>query len=267
MSISGREGVGKTSFSLWCCNQWLNQGKRIMYFTNEQTQEELLKILAANKLRLDSIAIRNKKVSEADWKRCVQYWRDFPSDKFLILDQKQGVHATSIQAHYLQHKPDIIVVDNLNQINSEDPREPRPLVIKKFVEDVHSIVKNKKHEVGAVLLSHLNAEYKKNRDGRPDINNIAESAALRREAHTSLLLHWGWYDQHGLSDEEKHKLMEDNKLFPENLYLVIVAKARNGKPGVSKLNVDMKFGSFSEWIEGVQPSEQVKEQPESWDNP
>jgi len=31
--------------------------------------------------------------------------------------------------------------------------------------------------------------------------------------------------------------------------------------------VDMKFGSFSEWIEGVQPSEQVKEQPESWDNP
>jgi replicative DNA helicase len=234
-----------------------------MYFTNEQSKMELLKIMAANKLKLDSMAIRNKRLREEDWNACLKYWEEFPADQFEILDQKQGVQATSILAHYAQTKPDIIVVDNLNQINATDPREQRTLVIKRFVEDLSTI--SKKNRVGVVLLSHLNAEYKKNKDGRPDINNIAESASLRREAVTSLLLHWGWYDQKNLSDEEKAKLEKKGILYPENLYLVIIAKARNGKPGYAKLQVDMKYGSFAEWNPHAPVATTQEVLDEKWD--
>ena len=254
MSISGREGVGKTTFSLWCCTQWLKQGKHIMYFTNEQTKEELLKILAANKFRLDSMAVRNKKLSETDWANCLKYWKEFPEDKFEILDQRQGVLVTSIAAHYLKTKPDIIIVDNLNQINSADPREPRHLAIKRFVEGAHAVVKNVKNEVAIVLLTHLSRDYKKNKNGWPDINSIAESASVAREAHTSLLLHWPWYDERAA---EASKEKEEKKEVPkhaENEYYVIIAKARNGRPGHAKLEVDMKYGFFEGWFQGATPS-------------
>lgn len=252
MSISGREGVGKTTFSLWCCTQWLKQGKHIMYFTNEQTKEELLKIMAANKFRLDSMAVRNKEVNEIEWAACLKYWEEFPVDKFEILDQREGVLVTSIAAHYQKTKPDIIVIDNLNQINSADPREPRHLAIKRFVEDAHTVVKH--NEVAIVLLTHISRDYKKNKNGWPDINSIAESASVGREAHTSLLLHWPWYDERAIEASKEKDGKKEEPKHAENEYYVIIAKARNGRPGHAKLEVDMKYGFFEGWLGGLTPS-------------
>ena len=235
--IGGQDKIGKSSIALFFTMQWIKQGKSVVYFTNEQSKECLKIRLASQLLGYNFANAMEGRLSEDEHSRLVAKTMEIESMPLTIIDTGEGTNSMTIKEKYLEHKPDIMIIDNLNQLKSKNTFQKRNELVKEFVEEVHTICKE--NPVCIIVISHLQREVAKHKYSWPTKDNLAESASIQREVDLVLLLAWPWLEQQSLPIElrkDTHK---------EDEYFVIVGANRNGPTGLASCAVDIRVGKFS----------------------
>lgn len=238
--LAGRQKVGKTSIALFWTLKWIREGKTIAYFSNEMRRESILCKMAGQQMGMPTQDIMEGNISADDMARLKVWIAELESHDFRIYDGGEGRDSMGIATKYHkanpQKKPDIIIIDNLHQLTSSDPRIPRHEHVRNFCQEMRLLTTT--NPVAVIMVCHCNRDVKNNKFAIPTMFNIAESDSIGRDVDIALLLSWPWKELQRIPQEERQGK------YTENQFFVNVGANRYGPDGLVELSVDPVRGTF-----------------------
>jgi replicative DNA helicase len=122
----------------------------------------------------------------------------------------------------------LIVVDYLQLLRPENPKEPRYLQVGQSAKRLKELAREA--NVPVLCLAQLNREVETRKDGRPMLSDLRDSGEIEQDADIVLLL---------------HRLDADDR-DPVHRVDLIVAKQRNGPTATVELDYHRAFTRFEE---------------------
>ena len=226
--IGGRPGHGKTTLALNIISRMVNAGLKVLFFSREMTNIEILKKLIA--LESGNISITSLRTGE------------FKSDEefALVLEAKEHVSqvygdngfelfdnvpdmATAMSI-INKVKPDVVFDDYIQLIKTDSRIEQRRLQIEYIVHNYKWLAKTQKCCI--ILLSQLNRMMESRKSLEPRLSDLAESGAIEQVAENVFFV---YYD---------YKVHLENSEAGPNSIRVICSKVRYGNSGKVNLGYD-----------------------------
>lgn len=246
-SIGARPSVGKSAFTLQVAIAVAKQRKKVLYFPLEMSKIQTIERMMFSEMLNDVLddqstanqmipyqRIRTGQIYEDDWKRISHI-----SHRVDDIEQRgcfeiyEGINdIDTISALVKAHKPYMIVIDQLEQLNAKkmfrDKRE-------RFSYMTSTLKRLSMTENVAVWLA-----CQVNRDAnndRPTLANLKESGSIEEDSDNVILLH-RVLEEH-MGDGVKSKASWSNNLRPVEIHL---AKQRSGETG--KINTKFYANGF-----------------------
>lgn len=218
--VAGRPATGKSILGVQALLAVARSGRTaVLYSLEMDRRRDLNPRLMANLAGVNLRAIREKKLTDADWAKLSAAAPEFASLPILWSDRPDrtpSVISQRIGALKRQH-PDlgVVVVDYLQLVTPDSTKGNRQ-------EDVASMTRSlklaaKRHGVPIVLLAQLNRGSEKREGRRPELTDLRESGAIEQDADIVLLLH----DPAPTSPDRAGEID------------IIVAKQRNGEANLT----------------------------------
>ncbi len=132
----------------------------------------------------------------------------------------------------------LIVIDYLQLIQPDDPRDPRQEQVAKMARRLKGVAREL--EVPVLCLAQLNRQVEASRDNRPKLSHLRESGAIEQDADVVMLIH---------REEMCHTKEEAQDMGVVGMADLIVAKQRNGPTGDVKLVWLDKYTRFENFAE------------------
>ena len=236
--LGARQKTGKTTFACFLTLKWIREGKKVVYFSNEMTKEAIYLKIAGQQCHLKLSDIMENRIGENDKSRLSAYVHELEASPLKIYDKGEGRMAEKIVAKYAEDKPDILIVDNLNQLVSSDPRIPRHEHVRNFSADMRLLTIS--HPVAVIMVAHCNRNTQNRKWGFPSMYEIAESDSIGRDVDTALLLSWPWLETQRISPDELNPKQE----FSQERYFINIAANRYGEGGAKEVVFNPQEGSF-----------------------
>jgi replicative DNA helicase len=147
-----------------------------------------------------------------------------------------------------KHNLGLLVIDYLQLIQPDDPRDPRQEQVAKMARRLKILSRELK--IPILCLAQLNRQAEPGKEGhRPRLSHLRESGAIEQDADVVMFIHREEYYQ----DRE-----EAQQAGTSGMAEVMVAKQRNGQSGVSvKLAWFSKFTRFENFAQ--KPYEEFSE--------
>lgn len=239
--IAGRPSVGKTSLAMnIAANVALIDKKPVAVFSMEMSASDLTMRLMCAEAEADFHKIRTGFMRDGDVEKLTIAAAKISKAPIYIDDTPaQSVLAVRAKARRLaqQHKIELIVIDYLQLMHSTNARAKDR---QQEISDISSGVKAmaKELDVPVIVLSQLNRESAKNKNRKPQLEDLRESGAIEQDADLVQILYRPKSDE----DEEDENIQE----FPVN---GLIAKQRNGPTG----DVQYLFKRFCmKYVDGYQ---------------
>ena len=136
----------------------------------------------------------------------------------------------------------LIVIDYLQLIQPDDPRDPRQEQVAKMARRLKGLARELK--VPVLCLAQLNRQVEAGKEGhRPKLSHLRESGAIEQDADVVMFIHREeMYHSREEAQEKRHRRARPN---------VIVAKQRNGPTADIKLIWQGKFTKFGNHAQGL----------------
>ena len=224
--IGGRPGHGKTTVLINIMARMLEQGRRVMFFSRELPNAELLKkIICLESQELSYGSVRKNLFTNEDLNRfnkAVEIVRKkYNKDNFLMFDNIKDFSASS--AEVKKFKPDAIFDDYIQLIGYSGKEEQRRLQIEELVNNYKWLAKETSASV--ILASQLNRgiEYR-GKTFLPQLSDLAESGAIEQVAEN---VFFTYYDYKVNGEDGKGK----------NVITMSAGKVRYGDTGT----IDMGY--------------------------
>jgi replicative DNA helicase len=221
--IAGRPGQGKTGFLLTVAkNAALINKKHVAIFSLEMSNEQVAQRLIAQQTGIDSQRLRSGKLDDTEWPKFT-HAIEVISDTHIFLDDTPAITPLQLRTKcrrlHLEHRLDLVIVDYLQLMGSEDRSENR-------VQEVSEISRNLKvlaRELNVPVLAaaQLSRAVEQRTDKRPILSDLRESGSLEQDSDVVMFIYRP--DQYEKDTEKK------------NVAEIIVAKHRNGPVGVVEL--------------------------------
>ncbi len=226
--LSGQPGSGKTS---WACNvadRVATAGGRVLLYSLEMPEHELMCRLIAARSHVDGGRLRRGELRDDDWPRIVnavdqliKIPLEFTDIGGLSLEQI----VASVRAECRKVKPALVVIDYLQRIKSNRSRSRE--------EEIGSLVRAQKTlakdaDVPILLLSSMNRGGKDRK--RPKMSDLRGSGEIEFEADAVVFVHQ--HDEDGSTRE------------------FIVEKNRHGSKGTCRLAFRGSFCRFEDLLVG-----------------
>ena len=241
--IGARPGMGKTTIMLnIAANVAIEQRIPAAFFSLEMSDRSLLLRLISAEAKIDSNRFRNGFLSKKDITNMFMAAdRINPAPLFFV--DMPHVTISDIQAMgrmlRTQEKIEIIFIDYIGLISSDNPRMPRY----EFISDVSRSLKGLAREldIPVVAASQLGRELEKEKRS-PNLADIRESGSIEQDADMVMFID---------RDRELDKTPEEQAKSVGQKVKLILAKNRNGPTGIIDLTYLKSFTKFVPFIENV----------------
>jgi replicative DNA helicase len=217
--LAARPSMGKTAFALNIAeNVAVRSDLPVLFVSLEMSSEELGDRMLCSAARVNSHKLRNGTVTQVERKRLMDKAGEV-SEAPLFVDDSPSRSVVEIAAEARRIKRQqglgLVVVDYLQLIEPDNPRDPRQEQVAKIARRLKGMARELK--VPVMCLSQLNRQTEVAKDNRPRLSHLRESGAIEQDADVVMFVHREEYYHRG---EDRQDLAGRAE--------IIVAKQRNG---------------------------------------
>jgi replicative DNA helicase len=236
--LAARPSMGKTALALNVAeNVARHQNIPVLFVSLEMSSLELADRLLCSVARVNGHRLRNGTVSHDDRLRLVDT-AEMLSRAPLFVDDSANRTVTEIAAAARRIKRrhgslGLIVVDYLQLIEPDNPKDPRQEQVAKIARRLKGMAREMK--VPVMCLAQLNRQAEVSKDNIPRLSHLRESGAIEQDADVVLFVHREEYYSRG---EERDQVAGQAQ--------VIIAKQRNGPIGEVQLEWLRDFTRFQD---------------------
>jgi replicative DNA helicase len=213
-------------------------GKAVLLVSLEMSALELGDRLLCSRARVNSHRLRNGQLNAEDSRRLIQTAADV-SRAPLFIDDSPSRNMTEIAATARRLKRqkslDLILIDYLQLIEPDNPRDPRQEQVARISRRLKGLAREL--NVPVLCLAQLNRQVEATRDNRPQLSHLRESGAIEQDADVVIFVHREEFYQTNEEDRDRVKGQAD----------LMVRKQRNGPTGDIKLTWLHEFTRFENW--------------------
>jgi len=238
--IGARPSMGKTTLALnMAAHIAIELRHPVAFFSLEMSDRSLLMRLISSEARIDSNKFRNGFLTKKDFASMFQAAdRINPAPLFFVDMQPMTILDIQAMARMLrtQEKVEIIFIDYIGLITSENPRQARF----EFISEVSRSLKGLAREldIPVIALSQLSRDLEKEKR-MPNLADIRESGSIEQDADMVMFID---------RDRELDKTQEEQSKDKGQKVKLIVAKNRNGPTGIVDLTYLKPFTKFVSYI-------------------
>jgi replicative DNA helicase len=232
--IAGRPAMGKTALGVnVMVNATMNQKVPVAFFSLEMSGEELALRCIAMHSKVNSSAIAQKRMTEAEWQRVLDSVEWFHNSNCLI-DETPAIEISTLRERakrlQMQNGIKLLIVDYLQLIRSNNRRVQ---IREQEIADISRTLKAiaKELNIAVIAMAQLNREAERRVTHRPVMSDLRESGSVEQDADVIMLIH----------REDYYKPMNER----DNTAEIIIAKNRHGSDGCVKLHWDGEYTLFS----------------------
>lgn len=243
--LAARPSMGKTALAINISEYvTIEGGVSTLFFSLEMARLEVAQRMLCSQGRIDGAKFRSGFLSAVDRKDLVEASSKMSPAPFHI-DDAANRTVTEMGAvarrHKRKHGLGLIVIDYLQLIQPDDPRDPRQEQVAKMARRLKLLAREL--QVPVLCLSQLNREGERSKDHRPRLAQLRESGAIEQDADVVIFIH----REEMYVEPDNHARMDDVKGIAE----LITAKQRNGPTGTDK----------AAWLGKYMRFENLKQQP------
>ncbi len=239
-TIGARPGVGKTIIGMQIGLNIARNKKTVMYTSLEMSVTQLCERIISANSGIDGLRLRLGDIKDHEWEKAYKAASFYSMENFLI--DKTSRNPQHIRTKIRKHKPDLVIIDYLQLLQSTTKQQSREREVATITRDLKLMTLEFK--IPIIILSQLNRNAEGN---RPTMADLRESGAIEQDSDNVIFLHEP-------NENEKEKMIENgiytreffNSLEEKDntLIQIIIEKQRNGPIGtfeVVKVPKLMKF--------------------------
>jgi len=225
--LAARPSMGKTALALNIAEfSALESHTTTLFVSLEMSSVELADRMLCSLAEVNGQRLRNGTISNDDRRKLVEKAAEM-SQAPLFVDDTPSRTMTEIAAaaRRLKRKSKLglVVIDYLQLIEPDNPRDPRQEQVAKIARRLKGLARELR--VPVLCLAQLNRQAEVSRDNRPRLSHLRESGAIEQDADVVMFIHREEYYQ--TNEEDRAKVAGQADL--------IIAKQRNGPIGEVKL--------------------------------
>lgn len=229
--LGGRTGHGKTTTIANLVDGWLKEGRKVRWYSREQSAEEMMQTCIMLNANIDRIKARKGRLSNEDKKniRSAVMRMAEPYSNLVIKDDIDNMEDTIADIVSCKVKPDIIVDDFIQLINVSGIVSGKRFEIEDILKKYHWL--QKRYGFSTLMASQLSRAVETRQfDNEPRLSDIAEASFIEQLSENVILIWW------------EYKFLVEASSLEENEIKFIFAKTRFGKTGYKILEIDEKTG-------------------------
>lgn len=226
--LAARPSMGKTAMAInLALNTSLLYNGKVAFFNLEmgknQMMERALSILSGVKME----AIKKGEIKDEDWEKLMSNGCSIEKSNLKIYDKAFTLSKIrgECKRQKLQGGLDIVIIDYLQLIDSEEKRENRNQEISKISRSLKLLAKEL--EVTVIALSQLSRAPEARCEHRPVLSDLRESGSIEQDADIVMFL---YRDEYYNKDTVQKGIIE-----------LIIAKHRNGGTGTLRLRWEPEY--------------------------
>jgi replicative DNA helicase len=224
--------MGKTAIVLRFIQAALNQGKKVLMFSVEMSNEAIATRLLSSELKVSTKPIRSGTLEEYELQEGVLRLLAKNSQN-LYLDDTANVSIYQVNHAVNKIKPDLVVIDYLQLMDTG--KHDRQVGIENNSRGLKAIAKE--HNIPVIALSQVNREVEKRVDKMPKLADLREAGGIEQDADMVLFINRPEYWSNTI-DGEAYKYV--------NQLDVSIAKNREGGVGTIFLEADMAINEVKD---------------------
>ncbi|MEM7477575.1 MAG: replicative DNA helicase [Planctomycetota bacterium] len=236
--LAARPSMGKTALALNIAENVSFLGRApVLFVSLEMSGIELADRLLCSVARVNGHRLRNGTISQEDRKRLVEKAIEISNAPLFVDDSpSRTMSEISAVARRIKQREKglgLIVIDYLQLIEPDNPRDPRQEQVAKIARRLKGLAREQK--VPVLCLAQLNRQAEDSKDHRPRMSHLRESGAIEQDADVVMFVHREEYYHRG--DEAANYAGQAE---------IIVAKQRNGPVGEVELTWEKDFTRFQD---------------------
>jgi replicative DNA helicase len=240
--LAARPSMGKTALATNIAEHVAVEGRHTTLFVSlEMANLELAQRMLCGRGRIDGQKLRKNFLSNEDYERLQHAAAELGEAPLYIDDTpSRNINEIAAVARRLKRQTGnlgLVVIDYLQLIEPDDPRDPRQEQVSKIARRLKGMAREL--EVPVLCLAQLNRQAEATKDNIPRLSHLRESGAIEQDADVVVFIHREEY-YHSPDDVEQKGIGGKAQ--------IIVAKQRNGPTGhieVAWLRNYMKFENLS----------------------
>lgn len=242
-----------TTLSLQIALNVAKQNKNVLFFSQEMCSEEQGDKILSNVAQINSSSLRKSDVTYEQvqkMKNNMEKINKLP----LYFNEKLGIsgdYVRNVIKNFEKKvgKVDLVIIDHLQIMKTEDNQNNRVLALDKLSMDCKNIAKE--FDCGMILLSQLSRKTEERDDPRPQLSDLRESGGIEQNADVVVFIYReAYYTErklNGLSETDPRFTSLSNQLKTQkNQADLIIQKDRGGNLGNIKLYFVPEFSYFSD---------------------
>jgi len=235
--VAARPSMGKTAFALSLAGNAVTKfGKSVAIFSLEMSKQQLAMRILCSASRVDANLVRKGKLPSQLFPRLVKTMTQYQKAPLYLNDTaNMTILELKAKAKLLKELEgiDLIIVDYLQLLSGGKKFESRQQEISQISRHLKMLAKDL--DIPVIALSQLSrAVETRGGDRRPILSDLRESGSIEQDADVVMFIY----------RPEKYGILDENGNSQEGIAELIIAKHRNGPPGVAKLGFVERFASF-----------------------
>ena len=211
--LAARPSMGKTALAMNIAeNVSIDQKVGVLFVSLEMERAELIKRLLSSRTRIDNDKIKNRQIEKSDWKLLAAAQRVI-SESCLYIDDAHSRTITEIAATARRlkrkHGLSLIVVDYIQLIEPDNPKDPRQEQVAKIARRLKGLAREL--SIPVLCLAQLNRQLEATSDKRPQLSHLRESGAIEQDADVVMFVHRPNYFDQAAEPSEAHLLIRKNR--------------------------------------------------------
>lgn len=248
--LAARPAMGKTAFALSLArNAAVDFGKKVMVFSLEMADIQLVNRLISGEAEIASDKIRKADLSEEEWERLHNKTARL-SESHIYIDDTPQLSVLDLNAKcrrlHSQQGLDLVVVDYLQLLRHEDKgakgnREQEIAFISRSLKALA-----KELNIPVIALAQLSRQVETRQVKIPQLSDLRESGSIEQDADMVLFLYRDeYYNKTGAGPESNSEYNTETYGI-DGLTQVILAKNRHGAVGKAYAKF---IGQFSKFVD------------------
>lgn len=217
--IAARPSMGKTALALSLLLEQ-SENYKVLFISSEMPVKRIIDRLISYDTRISTRRITMGKLTGFEYDRVVESKERLEQNESIQLAYCESMRKA--KRVISNSDADLVIVDYL-QLLKPTLKAERRLQIAEMSRDFKRIAVAK--DIPVILLAQINRATMNTESKRPNLSNLAESAAIEQDADNVVFIHRPSYY---LEEEEKQMLLESDLAISE----LIIAKQRDGERGV-----------------------------------
>jgi len=236
--LAARPSMGKTALAMNIAEYAALGGTPVLFVSLEMSSIELGDRLLCSFARVNGNRLRNGTITHEERRKLVNAAAQI-SQAPLFIDDAPSRTMTEIAANARRLRKrsglGLIIVDYLQLVDPDNPREPRQEQVAKISRRLKGLAREM--DVPVLCLAQLNRQVESTHSNKPQLSHLRESGAIEQDADVVMFVHREEYYMTNEEDREQVRGQAD----------LLIRKQRNGPTGDVKLTWSHEFTRFDNY--------------------